>query len=82
MGRGNGTLLHLEKQAKAEADAAAARTRNERFYSEVDRALAAGFTEREAPFAAIARLMRGPGTVGEIRRHLQRTRPEIYEEAS
>ena len=79
MGRGNGTLIHLEAQAKREAAEVADRSNNERFYSEVDRAIAAGFSEREAPFAVIARLMRGPATVGEIRAHLEAEHPELYE---
>ena len=48
------------------------------FSNEVERAIKAGFSEREAPFAAAARLSRGPTTVARMRAHLRASVPTLY----
>ena len=48
------------------------------FAAEVKRAIQVGFSEREAPFAASARLSRGPTTVARMRAHLRASFPSLY----
>jgi hypothetical protein len=75
-------LIAAEAQDRADIERAAAMSRSERFAAEVKRARMAGFAEREAPFAAMARLLRGPATVAVIREHLKATQPHLYEDAA
>jgi hypothetical protein len=77
----SGSLIAAEAQDRADAAKAAARSNRSRFESEVRRAMEAGFSEREAPFAAITRLTRGPTTVAVMREHLRCSMPWLYEEA-
>jgi hypothetical protein len=75
----SGALIAAEQQERKDALRAAERSGRERFDALVGRALEVGFTEREAPFAAMARLVRGPATVATIRAHLRATRPALYD---
>ena len=54
LGRGNGTLIHLEQQDRDDMEAQAIRDRRRKFTDAMKRAEACGFTERQAPFAAMA----------------------------
>jgi hypothetical protein len=80
--RANGTFIHLAAQDQRDAEKAAALTRRERWDAELRRALDAGFSEREAPFAVSVRLTRGPATVAVIREHLRAEFPGLYEAAA
>lgn len=70
-----GSLIALEQRDRGAVN-------KRRFQAEVARALAAGFTEAEAPFAASARLLRGPTTVAIMRAHLRKAHPGLYEDES
>lgn len=73
----------LEKREKDERSAArreADRLRTKRFTTEVQRAIAAGFTERQAPYAVTIRLLRGECSVGELRAHMKATKPWLFED--
>jgi len=70
-----GSLARMERED-------AAGVRRQRFTAAVDRAVAAGFSERQAPFAAMAALMRPGITVARLREHLETSRPELFEETA
>jgi hypothetical protein len=78
----SGSLIAAEARDRDDMRRHAAASRGERWEAEVRRAVMAGFTDREAPFAAMARMVRGPATVAVVRRHLQATHPELYEVAA
>jgi hypothetical protein len=80
MAKVNGHLYELEREDLDAMRARQERTSRERFEGEVRRAIVAGFSEREAPFAASARLSRGPTTVARMRAYLEATYPQFYEE--
>jgi hypothetical protein len=68
-----GQLDALERRDQADVSA-------NRFQQLVVRMRELGFSEREAPFAASARVARGATTVARMREHLQVAYPFIYEE--
>jgi len=67
-----GALDAAERDAQAHVS-------GKRFDALVAQMLSLGFSEKEAPFAASARALRGPTTVAKMRAHLRETRPWIYQ---
>lgn len=76
----SGSLIAAERQDREDMAKAEARSLRERYWAEVRKCEMAGFSEREAPFAASARLTRGPASVAVLRAHLEAEHPHLYEE--
>jgi hypothetical protein len=75
----------IERQERLDRHSARIKHARESYERAVARAIDAGFSEREAPFAAQAFLMASTvkrPTVGQIRRHLRAEYPFLFEEAS
>lgn len=78
-------FVGLEEQERQDHEGAAADRRRERFEASIARAVAAGFTERQAPFAAMAwetfkvTRCREP-SVAQIRARVRAQYPWLFEE--
>jgi hypothetical protein len=70
------------EQARLEQEAA----RRERMTAAIARARAAGFTERQAPFAAMAwetfKVTRGEPSVAEVRDRVKAQYPELFNDSN